>query len=273
MILPLFAAALAAHPSLDRAHRAWLDDDTHTLVAEVGAVLADGDALERRNALELLDVAWRAHDAWLPGPWAPPTGVRRVAVDQIRIEGPTTPRYQLTLRAWADDCGVVADLQLRGPGVDLQRASGRWSVTPEGDRCYVEVEGPEGPTPAVAGAYRLGIVTADAVGGGWVPLFDHVATTSPVVAEPRHGEVVHGEMTVRWDPTPRSVGVWIADADTGAEAWSTWLDAGTSGVVTAELPDGTYGLVVSHRDVRSLGRLQIGRVARSARQVHVRRER
>lgn len=278
----LTMTALGATPALEDAHRAWLADDLVGTTTAVRDVLRGSDPAERANALGLLSTAWRERGGWLPADWSLPEGVLDLSVDQIRIERDGGQRFRTVVHGHTSGADVLSDLRLGGEGFALSRATGTWFAQQEGDRWYVELEGPDLGTPMAAGLYDLSLETQGGTTDGWVVLADHVADGAPTLTTPWPGAVVHGAPTFRWDEflssawlegERRGVGVWVARIDGGAwtEAWSWWSDDPSATEVTGgALAPGTYWASLSYRESRTLGPVRVSRVARTGRRFHVR---
>lgn len=257
--------------SLHEAHAAWVAADLSALTAAVHTTLADQPSPEVvDNAVALLDTAFQHHPQ-LPTNQALPEGVRRVSLDHIHRSGPDGHRYRLTVSAVVDV--VLEDIRLTGPDLAADRRTATWTTTPEDGGTFVELELPDTPGPATPGLYHLSLVTADGQTTLWTVLGADVATEAPVVTAPEPGSVLADatpDVAVVLEPTPEHApgegvgyGVWIASVPDYKGVWSTWSDPPRESVtVDTPLADGRYWLAVSRREVRTLGPVQLGRVAR-----------
>jgi hypothetical protein len=286
----LFLMACTAEPALPldapvpdalhRAHAAWVGEDLVTLTASVHEVLASQPSdLARDNALALLDVAFQAHPH-LPSNQTLPDGVRRLSLNHIHREGPDGHRFRLVVGGVADRADRVQGVTLTGPGVDAASAS--WNVTPEQGGHYFELELMDQPVPATDGLYQIAVSTDSGTTTLWAVLVGLTASEVPQVYSPHPGQVLSTStptITFEDEPTPESgehewagVGVWIANLPDYSEAWSGGAAEG-AGSLTVDTPlaDGRYWLGVSRREVRSLGPVHLGRIARRSVPFEIRR--
>lgn len=177
------------------------------------------------------------------------------------------------MSALVDSEDRLDDLRVTGPGLEADRRTATWTVTPEEGATFVELELPDTPAPAPPGLYSLTLVSPTGEDALWTVLCEDSTSEVPTVTMPKSGAIVRTAMpTVHMDVAPTQEhtggetvghGVWIGSVPDYAMAWSTW-SASPADTVTVDTPlaDGRYWLAVSRREVHELGPVSLGRVAR-----------
>jgi len=265
--------------SLKAAHQAWVTEDLDALTAAIHDTLSDAPTpAVAHNAVSLLETAFQHHPR-LPADLSLPPGVHRLALDHVHRSGPDGHRYRLVVAALVDGPERLEDLRVSGPGLVSDRRTATWTVTPEDGGHYVELELPDTPAPPAPGLYELTLSGPDGDAHLWTILGADVATEVPRVATPTPGQVfvdTAPQVAVEVEATPEHVdgepvgyGLWLATVPDHSPVWSDWVEVDTSASedthrvdIDADLTPGRYWLAVSRREVRHLGPVSLGRVAR-----------
>lgn len=292
----------SAPPSspLEAAHEAFLDGDHATMVDDLKAILADPDAdpATRRNAIDLLEVAYEDTQGRLPAHTKLPDALDRLTFESIVKTEPGRLKHRVVVRGWATSPHRIEGMRLlHGPHntvvLDQAQGLGAYASSADDDGFEFELEGPEVASPAPDGLYTLSMRIDGQQVSVWFIASGLTSSATPTLRVPAAGQALSTTQPVlAWDDfrspehktfEPRARSVWIArlQSDAPGPAWTLWTSDAIqrakvghhpSGRGVDALEPGLYWIALTYSEGRTQGPIALKRVSRTASPFSVRED-
>lgn len=303
MSLLAFSFLTAAHAktgseSLNDAHRTFLKGNFNAMVRHIINVLQQGDEVEGRNAMKLLEKAYAQNGGSLPADFKLPKEINKMRI-LVRRRLNEDVRHRIAVRGSTAVKGFVQQLKVtRYPDtvvLDKDHNIGEWKEEfDQQDKVYYfDLTGPKDLAPVPEGLYFIHMRLSDGTtNDGYVILSNVNSTTSPELISPYSGETfATSTPTIKWKnfispqykPVERrfsSVDIWEnSEVNNYKDRWSFWHEDpsqeeatvgqanGTSGDL--KLADGPYSVSLNFQERRKFGDLYISRESQVTRNFYI----
>lgn len=287
-----------APPSLEAAHRAYLDGDLLALGDRIHDVLLDPSSshLAKQNAFELLEKAYETSGGKLPSRFNLPAGYESLHLGYFHVATPHGPHYEIHMRILAADTSHIRGFSVRRlPGavlLDKEAGIGHAYIRRDPAARSAGLEEliiNSGPieTPPEDGVVEFRLSLDDGrTSEGFAITHNLASTTTPEINVPESSS--DPRPTIGWKPfvTPlyasherRAIVIHVQDTRDHAMAWefsTTKADernevrVGTGGwPENAKLGPGDYWVDVSEGEKRAFGPVLLVRLSRTGRNMRI----
>ena len=286
-------AVASTFPALDQAHEAFVRGDLNKMVQGIRFVLSqDPPESVKKNAIELLESAYARYPGQnIPSDWKLPVEIRKLKIQQRRVEAGGDAEYALKVSGNSDQKNRIKQIQLvKYPNqivLDKEAKVGEWQESVEdnpAEGIYFELDGDNREVPATEGLYLLNLVmTSGAKVNGWVILSDITSSRAPRVQIPLPNETfTTGNPTFRYedfkspeikDYEKRSAWLAVIKVDPGThqydDIWKLYtrdlpktevtVGKEADAVGVASLVPGNYRFYATYKEERVFGEVRLGR--------------
>jgi hypothetical protein len=300
MTLGLLASAQAktGSESLYEAHRSFLKGNLSAMVRHITTVLQQGDTVENRNALKLLEKAYAVNNGNLPSDFKLPSEILRLRIFVRRRLNEDT-RFRLGIRGATKEKGTVTQIQvIRYPDkvvLDKNGGVGEWNENydAEDKSYYISLTGAKEQNPIPSGLYFIHMKLSNGKTiDGYVILSNLNASTSPEIVSPYNGETVTtSQPTLKWKnylspqhqgSEKRYVSVDVyenSEVNDYKDVWNFWEEDPHSEQATVGqkeggagdklLADGPFSISLNFQERRKFGDIYVSRESQANRNFYV----